>query len=125
LEELLLGGAKPKVEVDLDGPYGDPVVKWDPKFGWNGPSYVGSTFSQCPPEYLTALAKAFDAFAKKDKEAGKTFTNKKGQTVPSYTYKEKDAALARGWAERNKRQRPPEKPMQAVAIDEVPESLPF
>lgn len=78
---------------DLDGDYGDPTIKFDPKEKyWQGESFVGFRFSECSAEYLDAMAKYLDACAwglRKDNDPDKA--KKAG-------YKEKDAARARGWA---------------------------
>lgn len=42
-------------DADLDGQYGDPSVRLNPK-SWRGPSFIGKRFSQCPPEFLDAMA---------------------------------------------------------------------
>lgn len=86
-------------DYDLDSQYGDPVVKKDPP-RWKGNSFVGYQFSQCPADYLDVLAGLLDWQARKDDEQGKTWTNKKGEEVPSSSFKRKDAARARGWAAR-------------------------
>lgn len=121
-----IGTQKQRVEVDLDGRFGDPVVKFDPKF-WDGPSYAGQNFSSCPSDYLKKLAEVFEWQAKKDKETGKTFTKKTGEVVPSYTFKEKDAALARGWAERNRNKPAPSATSHVARAtqDEIPDEMPF
>src|SRR4051812_19166212 len=55
----------PASDAELDGEHGNPVVKWDPKYGWDGPSYAGSRFSDCPADYLEVVAKAREASAAK------------------------------------------------------------
>lgn len=83
-------------EADLDGPYGDPVVRKDPP-RWKGATHVGMAFSQCSAEYLENLASFFDWQAKMDEEQGRVTQTSKRPTAP---YKRKDAAKARGWAAR-------------------------
>lgn len=80
---------------DLDGKYGDPVVKFNPR-DWNGASFKSRHFSECPPEFLDQLAQAFDWFAEQADQKGDVATNGK----PASTYKRADAARARGWAKR-------------------------
>lgn len=80
---------------DLDGEHGDVTVKYDPKEKyWSGESFAGYRFSECPPEYLDAMAKYLDAcayMAEKDPDEKR----RKGAR-----YKRMDAARARGWARR-------------------------
>lgn len=79
-------------DEELDGRYGDPTIKYDPKDKyWNGPSFAGRRFSQCTPEYLDAMARYQDASA---------FMAKKGGEDAKANYRVKDASLARGWARR-------------------------
>lgn len=82
-------------DADLDGPYGDPPVKFDPR-DWTGDSCKGLTFSACPAEFLDMLAETFDYFAQKAEEKNEMTTGGK----PVAPYKRKDAARARGWARR-------------------------
>ena len=82
-------------DSDLDGPYGDPPVKFDPR-DWTGDSCKGLTFSECPAEFLDMLAETFDYFAQKAEEKNEMTTSGK----PVAPYKRKDAARARGWARR-------------------------
>ena len=99
----LEGGAQPPTHgktlpfpIDLDGPYGDPEVRFDPR-AWSGRSYKGQKFSQCPAEYLEKLASAYDFFADKADRAGEV--DAKGR--PKATWDRMNAAKARAWAERN------------------------
>ena len=85
------------VPVDLDGKYGNPVVKFDPK-DWHGEACKGLGFRDCPSEYLELLAKSFDYFAKKNDEKGE----KDSKGNPKSKWDRQSAALARGWAERNR-----------------------
>ncbi len=92
------GGEKIADDRDLDGQYGNPTIKFDPKEKyWQGASYVGYKFSECAPEYLDATARYLDACA---------YMKRKDGDEKSAGYKEKDAARARGWATRN-RNNPP------------------
>lgn len=102
------GGGQIADARELDSPFGDPVVKKDPP-RWTGPSFAGCNMSQCSSEYLLTLAEFYDWQGDKDDESGKTWTNPKkpgSQPVPSSSFKRKDAAKARGWAERNKNAKP-------------------
>jgi hypothetical protein len=96
----LLGIVRPLVpkgiadDRDLDGKYGDPEVRFDPK-DWTGQSYKGVPMSQCPPAFLDMVAETLDYFAERD-EAANTHYNGK----PTAPYKRKDAMRARGWAKR-------------------------
>lgn len=89
-------GPKPVAsDRDLDGQYGNPQVKFNPR-DWSGVSCKGRPMSECPPDFLDLLAATFDYFGdqaeKKDErtDAGK----------PVAAYKRADAARARGWAKR-------------------------
>jgi hypothetical protein len=107
LKELVLiarqkrgGGAAasssaPAPDRDLDGKYGDPVVKFHPR-DWHGQECKGLKFSQCPVDFLDMLAETFDYFADKAEKSGETTTAGK----PVAPYKRQDAARARGWAAR-------------------------
>lgn len=93
-----LGGNRPPGvgavadDQDLDGQYGDPEIRFDPREKyWKGPSFVGKRFSQCRADYLDAMAKYLDA--------GAFMANKNGDAKGA-TYKTRDAARARGWAKR-------------------------
>lgn len=78
-------------DADLDGQYGNPVVRIDPKRGWEGESMRGRTFSDCPPEYLEALANFLDWAAQNPQPGKEQYASRNA----------KDAARARGWARRN------------------------
>jgi hypothetical protein len=85
---------------DLDGPHGDPLIKFDPKAKyWTGDSYVGCRFSETTPEYLDAVSKYLGAcsfMASKDAAAGKDVE----KNERSAKFKSLDAARAAGWAAR-------------------------
>lgn len=96
-------GGKVADDRDLDGKYGDPTVRKDPK-RWlddGGESYVGMPFSHCPPEYLETLASLLDWKADRDDEKG-TEDGKKYARFARI-----DAARARGWAARIRLNGPP------------------
>jgi hypothetical protein len=81
-------------DSDLDGKYGNPTVRIMAK-DWNGQSYAGWNFSDCPPEYLEMHARMLDAFAKK--QAADPVKAKYAD------WSAKDAARARGWAARHRK----------------------
>ena len=85
-------------DSELDGKWGDPEVRYDPK-RWSGDSYKGSRYSQCPASYLEELASFLDWQADKDSQSGDPQKEKYGE------YKRRDAARARGWAIRNREKR--------------------
>ncbi len=76
-------------DADLDGPHGDPVVKFLPR-DWTGDDFRQQTFSQCTPDFLDALSKAYDYFAAK----------KKAENDPKAKWEDLSAARARGWSAR-------------------------
>lgn len=85
-------------EAEMDGQWGDPLIRSkDPK-GWQGDSMMGLTLSACPPEYLDLWAERQDYFARQADERDEK--DKKGR--PASHWKRKDAALARGWAARKR-----------------------
>lgn len=86
---------EPSDDKDLDGQYGDPVVKKDPP-KWKGDSFIGCKLSECSVEFLESFA-GFKAWqASKDDEKGTDEDGKKAW------YSRKDAARALGWAIRIK-----------------------
>lgn len=100
LKELvaIARGRQPKPvasDRDLDGKYGDPVVKFNPR-DWTGPSCIGRHLSECPAPFLELLAETYDYFAKQADE--KNERTDKGRPVSDY--KRQDAARARGWVKR-------------------------
>lgn len=82
---------------DLDGKWGNPVVKFNPR-DWSGDSMKGARMADCPPEFLELLAETFDYFAGKAEENGEMTSGGK----PVAGFKRADAARARGWAKRNR-----------------------
>jgi hypothetical protein len=80
---------------DLDGKYGNPVLKFNPR-DWTGAPFKNRRFSECPPELLDLVASTFDFFAEQaDQKREKTNNGK-----PVGDFKRADAARARGWAQR-------------------------
>lgn len=83
-------------DSDLDGQWGNPVVKAkDPK-DWTGESQLGKPFSECPPDYLDLVASRLDYFADKAEAEGAVTSAGK----PVAPYNRRDASRARGWAKR-------------------------
>jgi hypothetical protein len=79
-------------DADLDGKFGDPPVRFAPRRFAGGEQYVGRTYSECPSDFLDALAEALEWSA----------NNPKPGKDPKYSdYDRKDAARARGWSRRN------------------------
>lgn len=83
------------LEVDIDGPRGNPEVRFMPK-RWEGANYKGKTFSECEPDFLDMLAETFDYFARKEDETGAL--DKNGGAKSRWT--RLDAGRARAWAKR-------------------------
>lgn len=105
------------VRADIDGPHGDPSVRFVPKH-WSGTDYKGAPYSTCEPAFLEMLADSLEYFAKKDDESGAV--DKNGN--PKSKWGRLDAARARAWAERN-RQQPPR--VQRGSVGEPDDDLPF
>lgn len=82
---------------DLDGKYGDPVIKAMPR-DWTGPSFKNQRLSECPPELLDLAAEMFEYFADKAEKKNK-MTNAGKPVAP---YNRSDAARCRGWAKRKR-----------------------
>lgn len=97
---------------DLDGKYGDPVIKFNPR-DWTGDSFNGSRFSECPPDFLDMVAETFDYFAQKAEAANER--TDKGKPVADY--KQADAARARGWAKRLRDGRHNQRPVNGADVE--------
>ncbi len=95
---ILLDDVQP---ADIDGQYGDPDIRKDPspKY-WSGISYAGKKMSQCPPDYLDALAKYKDVCAFMSIKEGTP------EKLKYAGYDKRDAKRARAWASRM-RAKPP------------------
>jgi hypothetical protein len=74
----------------LDGPYGDPEVRFDPH-EWKGTLRKGHKYSRCPSDYLIALAQGLEWTAANPTAKNAKYANRN----------RRDASLARGWAKRN------------------------
>ncbi len=85
-------------DADLDGQWGDPVVKMKDPRDWTGETMVGKRLSECPADYLELLASRSDYFAEKNDADG----TKDDKGRPKSHWDRKAAALARGWAKRNR-----------------------
>jgi hypothetical protein len=79
-------------DAELDGQYGDPVIKAKDPRNWTGAPQQGKKFSECPAEYLDMVAERLDYFTS---QLGDSDEDKKKRG-----YNMKDAARARGWAKR-------------------------
>lgn len=93
---------QPATDQDLDGKYGDPIIKKMPR-DWTGPGFENRRMSECPPSLLDMVAEMYDYFAKKADENNERTTTDK----PVSQYKRQDAARARGWAKRMRSGRAP------------------
>ncbi len=76
-------------DTELDGQYGDPEIRFNPR-DWTGTSHKNRHYSQAEPEFLDILANTLEFFAEKN---AATDPKKAG-------YERRDAARARGWARR-------------------------
>ena len=83
-------------DTDLDGQYGNPIVKAKDPRDWTGEPMLGKRFSECPPEYLELVAERLDYFAERDEATNELASNGR----PKAYYSRLDAARARGWAKR-------------------------
>jgi hypothetical protein len=84
-------------DADLDGKYGNPEVRMIPS-KWAGPDYKGWRFSDCPPEFLDELSGMLDAISRKQAQ---------DPAKAKYAdWSAKDAARARAWAERHRKNGP-------------------
>ncbi len=104
LKQLLAlqrGNQPPQVasDSDLDGQWGDPVIRAKDPRDWTKESQLGKPFSACPAEYLDLVASRLDFFAEKAEAEGTLTTTGK----PVAPYNRRDAARARGWAARIRR----------------------
>jgi hypothetical protein len=84
-----------EIEADIDGPRGDPEVRFVPR-RWNGADFKGQKFSACDPEFLDMLAEAYEWFAQRDDEAGAVDKN----GTPKSRWSRLDGARARAWSVR-------------------------
>jgi hypothetical protein len=108
--------AQVATDSDLDGQYGNPEIRRDPK-DWKGESFVGRCFSDCPAEYLDLVANLNDWRAKKDDEAGAAGeVNSKNKPKDGH-FARLDAARARGWAARARSAPRPKAPPRPAAED--------
>ncbi len=88
-------GAGQDIDADIDGPRGDPEVRFVPK-RWSGADYKGQKFSSCEPEFLDTLADAYEWFAQRDDESNAVDKN----GTPKSRWSRLDAASARAWSAR-------------------------
>lgn len=109
--------------VDIDGLYGDPEIRKDPKYingkPYKGPSFVGRKYSQCPSDYLIGVAMFLEWTVGQDKDKGED-ARKSDKGVFYWTYNEKDALKARAWAKRNEGKTFAVAESSSVETEEVP-----
>jgi hypothetical protein len=74
---------------ELDGPNGDPVVKFPPRV-WRGPDFTNKKFSACTPAFLDLLAESLQWSADNPKAGREQYVK----------YNRLDAKRARSWARR-------------------------
>lgn len=113
LHDVKVGMGLAIADSELDGKYGDPQVKFNPR-DWHGEDQKGRTFSACPPEFLELLASSYDYFAKMNDEKGE----KDSKGGPKSKWDRKSALLARGWAARLRRQG-----VSTASVDAIPEDF--
>ena len=88
-------------DSDLDSQWGDEEIRKDPPRDWSGDSHKGRRMSECPPEYLDALAGYFDWKAGKEDEEAQRLDGEEQSKKRKYAgYSRKSAARVRGWAQR-------------------------
>jgi hypothetical protein len=75
--------------ADLDGPNGDPTVRFSPN-AWRGPDQVGKKYSQAHPGFLDLLASTLAYMAENPREGKERY--QAGNRL--------DARRARSWARR-------------------------
>lgn len=90
-----LGGGAPSIggdatDAELDGKYGNPKIKFDPK-RWIGPRFKGRLASMCDPAFLDVYADTLEYLGQKNADAGEADKAK---------YDRLDARRVRGWARR-------------------------
>jgi hypothetical protein len=97
--QLAAGSSVPLVasDSDLDGKWGDEVVKFDPR-DWSGDNFAHGPMSACPEAYLLLYAQAYDYFAERDDASGE----KDAKGKPKSFYAKRTASRARGWAARKR-----------------------
>jgi hypothetical protein len=105
-------------EASLDGPNGDPVVKF-PSKKWQGPDFTGKRFSECSPAFLVSHAEWL---------AWKSAHPKAGKDPKYAAFDLVDAARARTWARRlaraNGRAGPAPVAPKPWELDDEPEGEP-
>lgn len=83
-------------DADLDSQWGDEVLKFQLSDKWwkNGDDFAGKRMSECPADYLDAVAKANDAAAFQKNKTGDP------EEIKIAGYRARTASRARGWAAR-------------------------
>lgn len=106
-------GIDPAPDKILDGPNGDPEIRFDPKF-WKGDPQIGKRFSQTSPSYLEAVANL--AVWKMNNPQGQTDEEKKKKAG----YAKWDAMKALGWKKRLENGYKPHDTQPPAGDDEIP-----
>ena len=101
-------------EEDARGQYGDVKIKFAPK-AWRGPTYKGSTASQCSSAFLSLYAAAIEQMALRT--LSKPAERDAPEKLKYARYDLRDAALCRRWAMINK-----DKPAEVPAATPTPRS---
>jgi len=114
-------------DEELDGKYGNEPIRKDPSAKyWEGASHKDDLPSECPADYLDALAKYKDACAFMNEKSG---DEAKAKYI---AYDRRDAARYRGWAARVRAGKAGPKPARRPAavvdsfeLDSGDEEIPF
>ena len=107
--------AQNDIDVDIDGPRGDPEVRFMPK-RWTGTDYKGQKFSACEPAFLDMLADTFEWFAQRDDESNAVDKN----GAPKSKWGRLDAARARAWSARLREGAPSSAPAPRAVRNNAP-----
>lgn len=92
-------------EQEMSGERGDPKVRFDVKRNWTDmgkPSFKGRKASECDPDFLDLYADGLDYFAGKAQEKINS-GDQDPKLKDAVKYDSLDAARARGWAQRIRR----------------------
>ncbi len=118
-------GPRVATAAELADRYGNPKVRKNPK-RWAGASYVGATYSECSTDFLLVMAEYLEWGANKDKMKGADARKHEKSGKFYWEFDLRDAALARGWAVRNKgKPMPPPAPPEDDPVSDEPSSDDF
>jgi hypothetical protein len=81
-------------DEELDDKYGNPEIRLVPS-RWTGRDFMGWKYGDCPPEFLDEMSNMLDAIGRKQ--------SKDPLKVRNSRWSAKDAARARGWAARHRK----------------------